>query len=217
MRFRPGFVGSSVTAAPDSRSITFIDTTDDVTNATTYTFAAHPIGDAFSSRIVVLAVHTDGAGVNVSNVTVGGSSMALIQDTTGQPSCCLAHLGVPASTAADIVVTFSGAAQRCGIGVWSIVGAATTVPLSSTYQTASASTAHAVTVDLPTDAMGVVAISLASDFRMAWTGGTEEYDAGVEALMGKSGVTLTGGAGSGATVRSTHGSDSGRIVGATWL
>jgi hypothetical protein len=222
MRFKPGFVGASVTvppAAPDTPSVTFIGSAISTASATTYTFAAQGIGDSFTSRIVAVALHC-GAGSNpdISGVTIAGSSCAVIR-TTGC-NVGLAHLGVPStSTAADVVVTLTGAAGRCAIGVWSIVGMGSTTPLSSTAPLASSSTLHSVNVDVPSSASyGVAAATIVSNLRFGWTNATEQYDVSFGGGNGISGATINGSLISTGTVvvTATHSVQTAGIVGATW-
>jgi hypothetical protein len=224
MRFKPGFVGASVTVLPpppDAPSITYIGSAISTASATTYTFAAQPIGDYFASRIVAVALHAAGGGnPDFSNVTIAGSSCAIIDSTGGTFKVGLAHLGVPStSTAADIVVTMSTAVVRCGIGVWSIVGMGSTTPVSSATPAQSSSTMHSITVDLPsTAAYGVAAATIVSNMRMGWSNATEQYDVNFGGGSGMSGASLSGAAFStgSVVVAATHAVQTAEVVGATW-
>jgi hypothetical protein len=216
-----GGITLSPPRTPDTPSITFIASTDDLTNTTVYTFTAHPIGDVFASRIVAVACHSDAGSVTLSNVTIGGSSCAIVSAAAvSQPKCGIAHLGVASSTAADIVVTWSGAVQRCSIGVWSIVGMGSTTPVSSTAPALSSSTLHSISVDLPTTASyGVAAITNATNINFGWTNATENYDRSQEGGSRVAGATLSGAAASTGTVvvHTTHVLDSAEMVGVTWV
>jgi hypothetical protein len=212
-----GGISLAPAAVPDPSTINFIANTNDLSNATVYTFSNASIGDAYESRIVVVSVHTDGANIGVNDVSIAGTTGTVILGSSQQPNAALAYRAVPTSTAADIVVTWSGAAQRCSIGVWSITGTASPTPIETTGGTVSSSV-NTITLDLPTGAFGVVAVTNGTaGLNHVWTLGAEAYDASPEGAMTISAVTLTGQGSTGVVITSTPANAGSKIVGASWL
>ncbi|DAB41119.1 MAG TPA: hypothetical protein CFH81_02135 [Sulfurovum sp. UBA12169] len=94
---------------------------------TTYTFSAVSIGEARSTRkiIVGIAARASSSSRTISSVTVGGISGTLIgyelNTTGGYLSGVYFYLfEVPTGTTADIVIAWSGTMVRCAIGVWTV-------------------------------------------------------------------------------------------------
>jgi hypothetical protein len=212
-----GGISLAPASVPDPSTINFIAQTDDLSNATVYTFTNASIGDAYESRIVVVSVHTDGANIGVNDVSIAGTTGTVIEGSSAQPNAALAYRVVPTTTAADIVVTWSGASQRCSIGVWSITGTASATPIETTGSIQAASSRMSVTLDLPTGSFGVVAqTNGAAGLNPVWNLGTEEYNSSPEAAMTISAVTLTGQGSTGVLIESS-GVTGGKTVGASWL
>jgi len=166
-------------------TISFTDNVKDDSSLTTYTFSTRAIGSAVVGRRVVVAVGSPANSSNrtISSVTCGGAGMTAIGSiTSGAGGGAFAEaqlfvLQVDTGTTATIAVTWSGAADRCSIGIWALYGL-----LSSTPTATLTSTANPQTGSLAVNAGGV-ALAAAFDFHTAtaesftWSGLTEQYDA----------------------------------------
>ena len=108
----------------------------DATDATSYTVTAAAIGTAAADRSVKLAF-ASGAGANITvvSVTIGGVTATPVV-TEAATSIRIEEIWeatVPTGTTADIVVTFSGTANRFAAHWWTTTGGA-----SLTYAARSA-------------------------------------------------------------------------------
>lgn len=143
MLFANQLVGFGVFGA--SKSVVFNASAKSTTDTTTYTFTNTAIGAATADRIVIVGVGGAAVGLCTSTVlTIAGSTATVICDgsfaKTGNGYISkLYMLAVPSGTTATIVSTFSAAAGRSGICVWSAYGCTTTVAGAGTC-TFSAST-----------------------------------------------------------------------------
>jgi hypothetical protein len=166
---------------------TFHASTPDVSNSTTYTFAAQNIGPAASDRVVVVTSESRGSGssVTIVSVTIGGISATVYQRSNAAATSnisAIAFAVVPTGTTADVVITFSAGRLRCNIGVFSLAGASTTV----NDDASDASTATSHTLSIAVNAGGAVfgSSNNASVKTSTWTGIAEVYDGEIEAASG---------------------------------
>jgi lysophospholipase L1-like esterase len=99
------------------------DSTFDATDLTTYTFTGRALGAANANRWIVIGMaFRAGTAITVTSVTCGGVTLtkdAEARNTTAGVSGASLYSGpVPNGTTGDVVVTFSGAASRCGISIY---------------------------------------------------------------------------------------------------
>lgn len=145
----------------------------DSTSTSTYTFAGVNIGAESTNRVVVVTVHPNcSASRTVIGVTIGGVAATLDAASAAdwRPSA-VARAAVPTGTTADIVVTLSGAANRCGINVFA-------APFPLALVAADAITAFNPSVSVATAAGGwlVAGSGKPDNYNMVWTGATEVYE-----------------------------------------
>jgi len=166
------------------KEITYITTASDATDLTTYTFSTQSIGDANSSRKVIVGVHGSINFQTVSTVTVGGiSATILVQEATLGIVAAIAIAEVPTGTTADVVVTFTGAMDRCAIGIWRAVGSISMTPIDTGSSTADPGT------DTLTSVIGGYCVCVGTGGDTAtWTNATENYDALIESTTYKNGA-----------------------------
>jgi hypothetical protein len=127
--------------------IVYADNTFSASNLTTYGFTGRSIGPADSTRIVIVGVAARaGSTFNVSSVSIAGAAATLIARTIGNDDAAAIYARALASgTTADISVTFSTSAVRCGIGVWAMYNKSSTTPhASSTANNGSGTLSAAV-------------------------------------------------------------------------
>ena len=148
-----------------------------------YSFTGISIGTATSTRQVVVAVGSRTA-VGTPVIDIGGVTATIHASDTSPDQVWIASANVTTGTTATIDVTFSGAATRCGIGVWAVDNA--------TYTGQSAVGANGSNFSVTT-AVGDVVIAAAYEHgttgsTATWTGATERYDQTVETDMTQSGA-----------------------------
>lgn len=147
----------------------------DDSNTTTYTFSSQTLG---VGKIVVLV-----AGANVSSslssVTVAGNTAALLADVSPSGSKRLSVLQYNGCTdaAGDVVVTYSSAQERCGIGVYLVTGAADAI---TEALTATATSAPSIALDCPASGVIIGAALTENNRSIAWTGLTEDFEVATE-------------------------------------
>jgi hypothetical protein len=163
--------------------ISFVQATGDNSDSATYTFAAHPIGAADASRIVVVGVsmRASGTTLDATSVTVGGSAATLIakqrRGSTVTNILAVYAIAVAAGTTATVVVNANTASLRCGISVYRVVGAK--LPASANAVDSNVDLA----VSLPVLADGcAVAFAMSGNPAAVgtWSGLTERSDLVVE-------------------------------------
>lgn len=157
----------------------------DGTDLTTYTFSAQSIGVAESNRFIVVgaAARATANGRTISSVTIGGNSatqiVAVSADDGGNSRAAgLFGLVVPTGTTADIVVTFSGAMTRAGVGIWRIMGLRSATAKDT--QTDTTSPTLSWTLDIPVGGVGIGVAFMNNNAGTTWTGLTEDFDNVVE-------------------------------------
>lgn len=167
--------------APKVPSIAFAGSAVNVNNLTTYTFSGAALGDAAADRtLVILAVGRTAANQTVASVTVGGSSATVItQPAASIQPASLWYIDYPAGTTADIVVTYSGAGNNCGIGVWALYGLNSAVPVDS-QSTINDTTA--MLLDVPANGIAIAgSVILQSASTSTPSNLTEQFDLAIEA------------------------------------
>lgn len=166
--------------------VTFQQTAVSTSNLTTYTFSNQNIGTAFTGRIVVVGVASQGA--SISSITIGGNSATEINKNAagGVVSSKLFALQVDTGTTADIVVTMAATAGSCGIAVWTLANAVGYLTEAiPNVESGSSSSAATVTVTLSTVNNGnaiIVMNRMLSGMAgtVTFTGVTENFDQLVE-------------------------------------
>lgn len=153
---------------------------------TTYTFSTQSIGAAQAGRRIIVAAGCPANGVDrtISSVTIGGdaaTAIGTIASGAGGGAFAQAQLfvlQVDTGTTADIVVTWSGAADRCSVGVWAAYDLQSSTPTATLTSTANPQTG---TINV---SAGGILIAAAFDFNgvptaatFTWAGPTERYDA----------------------------------------
>lgn len=160
--------------------VSLTDNAIDATTATVYTFSGKALGVAASDRVIVVGAFSTNAVQTVSAITVGGVSATLTvaQTNSGGEQTELWQAAVPSGTTGDIVVTWTGAEVGMGIGVWRIVGAASTAHDTG----GSAANPATDTLNIPANGVAIACAGMAAAaLSFTWAGLTERYDAqGVE-------------------------------------
>lgn len=174
---------SSFTTSAASSNYSYLQSAQDTSDLTTYTFSSQNLGSADSGRYIAVAIQSRraGTGLAVSSVSVAGVSATIaIQQTnssTNSNVAAIAIAAVPTGTSGDIVVTLNSAAVRCAISVYRLVGITGVTPTHTDTSTASD---PAMTVDVPAGGYAIGSAITASSTTTTWTGLTENNDATLE-------------------------------------
>lgn len=174
-----GYVGAGATPAN-----ALIACTDDVSNATTYTFSAQGLGQPDWRRVLIIGVAGEDSATafSFSSVTVGGQAAA--QQTATPNTGSLTITGIfsiryPFGTAATIAVTFSEAVTSASICVWSAYDLTNVTADANNSDFETASAAQTLDVTNNSNASFVACIALndtQTTGARTWTGVTEETD-----------------------------------------
>ena len=186
---------------PAPAAIEFIASTFRTTDAAAFTFTVS-FGPAHAGRKIAVGIgHRETVLVTISSVTIGGVAAAVIPGTevafTASNLSALAfyQAAVPNGTTGDIVVTLTGTALRCSIGVWALNNLNSVVDTGTSIADPAADT-----ITVP--ALGAI-IGYASQTHSApavtatWSGMTERFDGTVEGNTthtGASAYSAVGGA-----------------------
>lgn len=156
---------------------TLTDHAVDSANASSYTFSAKSLGAASADRKIVVAAlrNSGGSTAGVSSMTIGGISATLIVAKNHVNECNseLWQANVPTGTTGDIVVNWGSSANRMGIGVWAVTGAA-----AAAYATSSSgSSVDNLTTTINCPASGcVIAGAAGNSSTFVWSGVTERFE-----------------------------------------
>lgn len=177
---------------PPVSTISFIGTTIKTTNASTFTFSNHALGDAASNRrVVVTTAHTGGSTATVSAVTIAGTSATKAADSglDGEFIVTIWYADVATGTTGDIVVAMTGSKGCCGLGVYRVLNGGTLV---DTATDKNDNTAMTGTITC-TSGNVIIATSIVSDSRTAtWSSTvTEQFDGELEGSSYYSGAMGT--------------------------
>lgn len=154
---------------------------------TTYTFAGCAIGTPDASRLVVVGIGASNGGTvfhPVSSVTIGGVNATFLceADASGSSgSGVTSHAElwaamVPTGTTATIVVTMSGAEDRCFIGTWALRFLQSNTPVGTASQYGTDGNTS-VNVNVPAKGVVIgVCYNTVCTGNITWTGITENYD-----------------------------------------
>jgi hypothetical protein len=147
---------------------------------TTYTYTAVPFGSARSDRIIVVSiVASNSASRSVSSVTIGGVSATLVSSSNSAAGLIFTatyYAVVPTGTSGTVSVVFSGATRDVGVGVYSIVDASSSTPLSGGTYSNSSSNSGSITLSTSADAViigGVIVGTAVTAF--TWSGVSSDF------------------------------------------
>jgi len=156
-------------------SVAMTDRAVSTANATAYTFSAKSFGAAAAGRKLLLLI-TGGSQVRtVSTVTVAGNSAALVSGSrvaNTNETVEIWQITLAAGTSGDVVVTWSGAQDYCGIVILRALDAAAAVHAVS-GDAANATASTTITIPERGFAVGITMLRSNSDRTFTWTGLTE--------------------------------------------
>lgn len=179
--------------------ITFASSAVSSSTSSTYTFSSRSIGSTGNSRYCIIAVDgvSDTALRTISSVTLdygtGAQAASALVTAPSSPAgawtvTALYSVACPSGTTGTVVVTWSAAQVRTGIGIWAVYNSNGT---ASNTQTSTASTGS-VTLNVPANGGGIAAIEGTSGgSSYSWSGLTENYDELVTSVTYHSGASLT--------------------------
>ena len=167
------------TVAVDPVEVSLTANTTSTANLTTYTFSSQAFGTAASNRKIVVCTCHDNNDT-VSSVTMGGVSgtKATGQIAGSELQTEIWYAAVTTGTSGDVVVTLTGGAGQMGIGVYRVIGAATS-PSATGGSTGEGTTQND---DINVLAGGIL-IGVSGNRSAAtctWTNLTETYDEAIE-------------------------------------
>jgi hypothetical protein len=190
------FPGPGLSIAP--KVLTYQTTTFTAGSTSPFTFSSLAIGTAAANRYVIVGIAGTATPSAVASVTIGGvTATPVVSQVAGNSVAAIYIALVPTGTTATIVVTFTGATQKCSIGVWSATG------ISATPVGTASSTANPASLALTTVKGGfaVAHMQVDSTGSYTWTNATKEYEnsnmdgftsySGADALTTTTSLTIT--------------------------
>jgi hypothetical protein len=159
--------------------VSYIGSTQNTSNLSSYTFSNVSIGTASADRIVVVGGGgpNSAAGSLVSSITIGGNT-ATVHTQASASQSWLASLLVPTGTTATIVVNYGNTKLNCTIFVWTITRAKSTTPNSAS--TAETTTSASINLNGQAGAVGCAVVFSPAGGTYTWTGLTENADLDAE-------------------------------------
>ena len=166
-------------------------------SATAYTFSSQALGTASATRMIVINItgsSNSGGATAINTITVAGVSAVKAKEqvdgTEAGYSQDIWYVPLASGTSGDVVVTFSGAQARCGIGLMAVYDAD-----NSPFDTGGNSDDPMVaTISCPAKGIIIGSCTMNADEGVAtttWTNLTEKYDQQVESIQSHSGAFAT--------------------------
>ena len=166
-------------------------------SATAYTFSSQALGTAGATRMIVINVtgsSNSGGATPINTLTVAGVSAvkAKEQVSSGEAgySQDIWYAPLASGTSGDVVVTFSGAQARCGIGLMAVYDADD----SPTFTNGNSDDPMVATISCPAKGIIIGSCTMNADEGVpttTWTNLTEKYDQNVESIQSHSGAFAT--------------------------
>jgi len=174
----PVFAPSTIISS--NVTLTFLQTANSVTGASSYTFTAQNTGTAATDRVIIVGVAAAQGTVGLpTSVTVAGLTATVLKTQAGTNSfVSLYSVSVPTGTTGDVVVTLSAAAVRCEISLWRSVGNMGIQAYGSASTTTSGGN---MLVPVPSggEVIGMAYNINASNQTFTWVGVTKDFDINV--------------------------------------
>lgn len=210
--------GAGTPAASTSLTIdvyvVFTAHVEDPTDLTTYSGGVWnnvAIGVAAANRKIILALDCRNSGTTptFSSGTIGGQAASAFggaSASSGNNRVEYAVADLTTGTTANLSVTWSAAATRCGTGVYAVYGAGSSTPSATNSATIATGATASAAVTCPAKGI-VISVCLgvfASAQTATWTSPLlETYDASVEGGICHSGASLNSNAGGSITAEIT--------------
>jgi hypothetical protein len=175
-------IGFGAAAGASTPTLTYVTSTANTTDGTTFTFSSHSIGTAASDRLVVVAVSArDSSGSDViTGVTIDGNAATSVAASASSASpTAIFSRSVPSGTTADIVVSVGSSFAACVIHVYTITGLSSTTAVD-TLTSVNGSSDPTGTIDVSADGVLIAVAQSQATTTATWTGVTEDYDAQTE-------------------------------------
>lgn len=206
--FQPLLLNNGVT-------ILFCNNAVSSTNTSSYTFSSISLSSCpiTGNRQIVVVTdavnNTAGSGFDVSSITVAGNSTAkdiakkIVASTSANTTVEIWRILDNVSTSPNIIVTWTGAQLRSGIGVWAIYGAntgAASATASGDNASCGCSTAVTASLAIPNNGVAIIGTEgVSSPTAFTFTSSsainpTKDYDQAMASTSWRAGAhTSTGG------------------------
>lgn len=204
MNFLPGWFPAGAMAASIPASLSFIASTADDANQTTYSFASQSLGVADGTRRIVIVCHWHGSSLTLNSATITGIAATIhIQATSGNSNVGIISALVPSGTSGTIAMTLSGGALRARIAVYRATGGVLLSPHATMTDNTLSGAVLSGTINIPAVGWVVAGSTWAgvSGTTFTYVGVTEQYDATVAEAAG---IKMSGGFNTGLALQSNR-------------
>jgi hypothetical protein len=178
-----GFGGRRPAGPPSEFS--FVAAQAIATDLTTYTFdnggGNFDFGaDDANRRITAAIAWRSTPAQTVSSLTIGGvGATAIVTGVTGLSAVAIYIANVPTGANGTVVITFSGTALRCGVGVYRMVNSTSTATATDTDVVTNSDPAS-LSVNVTAGGAAIAVATHTQGGTATWAGVTERYDAAIE-------------------------------------
>lgn len=170
--------------AGDEPVLTYRDFQSFTANTGPYTTTAIAIGEENGDRLCI-ALILWGANIALSSVTIGGVSadVKVTVGPSGNASMAIAQAIVPTGTDAQVVATFAGTANRCGIALWTATGLENLDPTDTDGTQNSTNGSKSLTLDIRGGGICIAGgDKIGNTGAVAWTGATQRFNSTIESV-----------------------------------
>ena len=157
--------------------------------ASSYTFSSQAFGTADSARRIIVVVGHGGSNRTISSMTIGGVSAANIisNETVNSTDAHMYSAAVPSGTSGNVVINFNTTENRCGIGVFSMIGAASS---ATTTKSATNTASNSQTLTVPAGGAAIAYAVGQANNTYTFGGVTERFDSAIAATYTHGGACL---------------------------
>lgn len=186
--------------------LTFVTTVVDPTDTATYSggvWNGVALGTAAPNRKIVaaFAARTSTTPGAFSSSTLDGVSMThgtSFTAATAQNKIDIKVINKPTGTTGNLILTYTTAQERAGVGIWALYGAKSNIPYftGSAVPVGGGGTIASIPSVIPAKGAGIAATVASGTPTLTWTNMTERFDTTIEASVPFSGADIMSNTGS---------------------
>jgi len=161
-------------------SVTYVGSTSQATNNSSYTFTGVSFGVAVKSQLVICVMAEEDSNITIGSLTAAGiSAVREVHAGSFLAPSAIFTVNVGAATSGDVVVTLSGPTNACAIAIYSMhakIGSLS--PAATNTSEASSVTSRSANLNLQTGDVVIACSSIrdAANVTQAWVGVNEDFE-----------------------------------------
>ena len=209
---------SSVTPTPTpspipSPAMTFITSTNNTNNLTTYTFNSVDIGGPGLIVVVFGSEGGNGTASSFTSFTIGGEEATIVKQLNSvsgtDGNLAMAYKRITGGTTSDISVSLNQLQGRAAIGIWRIENNVSDTPITNATGLTNTTSVSTTLNSLSNNDFVISTILCGNAFNITWTNATQRFEQAPENVVffegadttksGDGNLTITGTVASSAT------------------